>query len=153
MRRSYKPISEMHPEDVAGRSRVVTAALDRAEAVALARPAPAPRQLVTDDQVPTDVLATVHAAPLITLDQLSRVTGAVRTPEKFVQFDNATRAAILAAPAPTSGPVVLVIVHTQCGVIGTFDSSDHARAWWGVEWNRLNGSAPYAILPAADVTA
>lgn len=98
--------------------------------------------------VPAAVLAVVHAAPLMAPTEVERPRGVVRHPGKFRDFDKATRAAILAAAAPMVGAVVLVIVHTNCAVIGPFDSPEAARAWWHVEWNKLASSTPYAILPA-----
>jgi hypothetical protein len=103
--------------------------------------------------VPAAVLAVVHAAPLMAPTEVERPRGVVRHPSKFRDFDKATRAAILAAAAPMVGPVVLVIVHANCCVVGPFDSPEAARAWWHVEWNRLASSTPYALLPAPGVGA
>lgn len=132
--------------DEAIRTRVVRTQLDLVEAQALAVEERAPAQGAAPASAA--VLAAVYAAPLVDPSEVERPTGVCRDPGKFVDFDRATRAAILAAAPPMFGPVVLVIVYGQCAVVGTFDSPDAAQAWWTVKWNRLAGKAPFAILPA-----
>jgi hypothetical protein len=138
------PIRDTPAGEIA-RLTVVRSQFDRAEAAALATTAP-PRQHGSES-APARLLATLADFPLMPPADLYRSTGGTRAVEKFVDLPADVQAAVLACAPPKDGPVVLVVMHGRCAIVGPFDGPDEARAWWGVEWNRFAGHARWAILP------
>lgn len=143
-----KAAAELVGETAEIRTDIVRDQLDRAAAAALDAGDAAPAQQQDGRALSAEVLALVHAAPLVDRTEVDRTTGAFRAPEKFVHIDKATRAVLLAAGPPADGPVVLVMLYANCAIVGPFNSPQAARDWWDVDYNRLAGRAAYAIVPA-----
>jgi hypothetical protein len=155
-------IADMHPEDVAGRARVVGAQLDAAAASTDVKPAPipAPAGAGEPSEDLLDLLAKMlRAADIMAPPEVERSTGRVRTPHKFLSVPLALReprfgalspalADALARREPTDGPVYAVMAHVQSAIVGPFASPGEAREWWAADFNKLAGRARFVLLPA-----